>query len=64
MPFFFHSAVANAVFNNPKRNKQIPQLCSVCEKVFENLEALKLHLKNHPLKVAEDVDKKGHRKAI
>ena len=60
MPFFFHSAVANAVVNNLERNKQKPQFRSVCEKDFEDLEALKLHLKNHPLE--EDIEKKAKEK--
>ena len=60
MPFFFHSAVANAVVNNLERNKQISQFCSVCKNVFEDLEALKLHLKNHPLE--EDIEKKAKEK--
>ena len=62
MPFFFHSAVANAVVNNLERNKQVSHFCSVCKKVFEDLEALKLHLKNHPSKVEEDIDKKAKEK--
>ena len=62
MPFFFHSAVANAVINNLERNKQKPQFRSVCEKDFEDLEALKLHLKNHPSKVEEENEKKAKEK--
>ena len=59
MPFFFHSAVANAVVNNLERNKQMSHFCSDCKKVFEDLEALKLHLKNHPSKVEEENEKKA-----